>query len=131
MTSTYVKIVNKLPAADCKQVGALVRAAQAACQTTSGANSAETQRAHAVALQDLEQALADFMSSRGARGLVATLRRVRIEVPAPRHGRPGYRWAQGYVVRIGNGPEMFPPVLRAEAYRMAREAGATSVSIIG
>lgn len=60
----------------------------------------------------------------------ATLRRMLIEVPAPRCGRPGYRWAQGYIVRIGDGPEQFPPVLRREAYRMAREAGATSIKVI-
>jgi hypothetical protein len=64
------------------------------------------------------------------RVIVATLRRMPLEVPAPRNGRPGYRWAQGYVVQVGDGPEMFPPVLRREAYRVARAAGATSINII-
>lgn len=59
-----------------------------------------------------------------------TLRRMRIEVPCLKRGRPSYRWTQGYIVRVGDGPEMFPPVLRREAYCMAREAGATSVTII-
>lgn len=64
------------------------------------------------------------------RQIAVTLRRMPLEVPAPRRGRPGYRWAQGYVVRIDDGPEQFPPVLRREAYRLAREAGATSITII-
>lgn len=68
-------------------------------------------------------------TTRATRATHATLRRMLIEVPTLRRGRPSYRWAQGYVVRIGDGPEQFPPVLRREAYRLAREAGATSITI--
>lgn len=61
--------------------------------------------------------------------ITATLRRTRIEVGAQRNGRPSYRWTTGYFVRIGDGPEMHPPVRRREAYQMARDAGATRVTV--
>lgn len=56
---------------------------------------------------------------------VVTLTRTRIEVGAPRNGKPGYRWATGYIV---NGE--YPPVLRPEAYNRAREIGGTDAIII-
>lgn len=61
--------------------------------------------------------------------ITATLRRTRIEVGAPRNGRPGYRWTTGYFVRIGDGSEMHPPALRREAYQIARKAGATRITV--
>jgi hypothetical protein len=60
-----------------------------------------------------------------------TLRRTQIEVPAPRNGWPGYRWTTGYyVVDPNTGNEIHPPIGRFEAYRMARELGATRVRVI-
>lgn len=48
-------------------------------------------------------------------------RPMRIELPAPRDGRPGYRWAQGYVMTDPtNGNEVYPPVRRHELYDLAR-----------
>lgn len=45
-----------------------------------------------------------------------TLRRTRIEVGAPRNGKPSYRWTTGYYVTDPNtGNEIHPPVRRAEA----------------
>lgn len=59
-----------------------------------------------------------------------TLRRTRIEVGAPRNGKPGYRWTTGYYVtdpKTGN--EIHPPVRRAEAYGLARSLGATKIIV--
>lgn len=64
-----------------------------------------------------------------AGAVVATLRRTRIEVGAPRNWRPGYRWTTGYFVRIGDGQELHPPVQRREAYQIARDAGATKITV--
>jgi hypothetical protein len=53
------------------------------------------------------------------------LRQVRIEVGAPRNGRPGYRWTAGYYVRNPlTGFEEAPPLRRAEAYARVREIAA-------
>lgn len=56
--------------------------------------------------------------------VVVTLKRMQREVPAPRNGRPGYRWAPGYIV---NGE--YPPVSRNEAYSRAREIGGPKVKV--
>lgn len=56
--------------------------------------------------------------------VVVVLKRMRREVPAPRNGKPGYRWAAGYIV---NGE--YPPVGRNEAYSRAREIGGPKVKV--
>jgi hypothetical protein len=58
------------------------------------------------------------------------LERTRHEVPAPRNGKPGYRWAVRYYVRRPNGAREYPPVSRREAYARAAELGATSIRIV-
>jgi hypothetical protein len=62
---------------------------------------------------------------------VASLRAERIEVPAPRAGRPGYRWTNGYYVAVNGEFEAHPPVSRHEAYAMAREAGCKLIVMLG
>lgn len=57
--------------------------------------------------------------------VVVTFERTRREVPAPRNGKPGYAWRQGYIV---NGE--FPPVGRAEAFERAREIGGPRVQVV-
>lgn len=57
---------------------------------------------------------------------VVTLVRERIEVPAPirRAGRviPAYRWTEGfYVCNPANGARLYPPVVRHEAFDLARQ----------
>lgn len=52
------------------------------------------------------------------------MEKMRMEVPAPRNGKPGYRWTTGYIV---NGE--YPPVLRSEAYQRAREIGGAKCKI--
>ena len=50
---------------------------------------------------------------------------VQIEVPAPRNGRPGYRWAQGWIVRYAEHRTSMPMRLmeaRNEYARAVREA---------
>lgn len=47
-----------------------------------------------------------------------------IEVGAPRNGRPGYRWVQGWVVRYGPDRESIP-LRRADAVNELRLARAT------
>lgn len=59
--------------------------------------------------------------------ITVTLLRERIEVPAPRRGRPSYRWTNGYYVcdpTKGGLPvdhKIYPPVIRKEAYALARQ----------
>lgn len=43
-----------------------------------------------------------------------------IEVGAPRRGRPGYRWTNGYVVVV-DGRELFPPAMLRDARANARQ----------
>jgi hypothetical protein len=50
-----------------------------------------------------------------------TLERTRIEVGAPRCGRPGYRWTTGYYIVGPDGVRQHPPVQRREAYASARQ----------
>ena len=64
------------------------------------------------------------------RNVIVMLRPMRREVAHVRNGRPGYRWAPGYVVVKPDGTEEYPPVSRTEAYARARELGATQVNII-
>lgn len=48
----------------------------------------------------------------------------RIEVGAPRNGKPGYRWTTGYyVVNPETERREHPPIRRKEAYARARELG--------
>ncbi len=44
-----------------------------------------------------------------------------VEVGAPRNGRPGYRWVQGWVVRYGPDRESVP-MRRRDAVAALREA---------
>lgn len=63
---------------------------------------------------------------------VVTLLRERIEVPALRRGRPGYRWTQGYYVVDPRNGAIHTPVIRKEAYALARELyGEDCVILIG
>lgn len=49
------------------------------------------------------------------------LLRERIEVPCMRHGKPAYRWTSGYYVVSPTEGKIYPPVVRKEAYALARE----------
>lgn len=50
------------------------------------------------------------------------LRPMRMEVSAPRRGRPGYRWTNGYLVIDPNtGNEIHPPARLNEARELARK----------
>lgn len=60
---------------------------------------------------------------------IIRLRPMQREVGAPRNGRPGYRWAPGYLVIRPDGTEEHPPVSRSEAYARARELGATRIEV--
>jgi hypothetical protein len=44
-----------------------------------------------------------------------------VEVGAPRNGRPGYRWVQGWIVRYGPNRES-SPMRRRDAIVALREA---------
>lgn len=45
-------------------------------------------------------------------------------------GKPGYRWASGYLVPSMSGDLVYPPVGRTEAYALARETfGADSIVV--
>ncbi len=44
-----------------------------------------------------------------------------IEIPAPRRGRPGYRWVQGWIVRYSPDRTSMP-MRRYEAINAMREA---------
>ena len=62
---------------------------------------------------------------------VVTLIRTCMEVGAPRNGRPGYRWAPGYIVidpQTGN--EIHPPVRRIEAYALARTFNPSRIEVV-
>lgn len=50
-----------------------------------------------------------------------------IEVPAPRNGKPGYRWAEGYSANSETGGEMQPWMTRRECQREAKEQGKRAV----
>jgi hypothetical protein len=51
-----------------------------------------------------------------------TMHPVEIEVPCTRNGRPSYRWTTGYtVINPKTGAAIYPPVVRREAYALARE----------
>lgn len=54
------------------------------------------------------------MATIKAHGGRVEFRPVRMEIPAPRKGRPGYRWVEGYQVVI-NGREMSPYMRKREA----------------
>jgi hypothetical protein len=56
---------------------------------------------------------------------VCRLTPCRIEVPAPRNGRPGYRWTTGYLV-----DGTYPPVMRREAYQAARLLHGERVKVV-
>jgi hypothetical protein len=56
---------------------------------------------------------------------VVTMTPMQMEVGAPRNGKPGFKWAQGY--RVNN---EYPPLLRRAALERAREIGGADVIII-
>ena len=45
----------------------------------------------------------------------------RIEVACTRHGKPSYRWANGYHVTNREGNKLYPAVLRNEMHSLVRE----------
>lgn len=62
--------------------------------------------------------------------------RERIEVPYMKRGRPAYRWTTGYYVcdpakgkPLGEA-KIYPPVIRREAYALARSIGGADCKII-
>lgn len=62
--------------------------------------------------------------------------RERIEVPCMRHGKPSYRWTNGYYVcdpapdkPIGSA-KIYPPVVRKEAYALARQLFGDNIKVI-
>lgn len=68
--------------------------------------------------------------------IVVILLRERIEVPCTRCGRPAYRWTNGYYVcdpakgqPLGSA-KIYPPVIRREAYTLAREIGGKNCKIV-
>ena len=44
-----------------------------------------------------------------------------IEVPCIKHGKPAYRWTNGYYVVDSEGSKIYPPVIRREALALARD----------
>lgn len=59
-----------------------------------------------------------------------------IEVPCMRHGKPSYRWTTGYYVcdpakglPLGSA-KIYPPVIRREAYALAREIGGAGCKVV-
>lgn len=56
--------------------------------------------------------------------------RERIEVGAPRNGKPGYRWTNGYYVVDKDGGKIYPPVIRREAYDLARQLYGNNIRVI-
>jgi len=59
----------------------------------------------------------------------ATLQVCPIEVPCMKHGRPTYRWTNGYLVSVDGGPKQYPPLRLNDARKLAREMGATRIEI--
>jgi hypothetical protein len=53
-----------------------------------------------------------------------------IEVPCTRRGRPSYRWTTGYYVVNPAGAKVYPPVLRSEAYDLARQLFGDNIRIV-
>lgn len=50
------------------------------------------------------------------------------EVAVTKRGKPCYVWLPGYLVRF-EGRDIYPPVSHNEAYALAREMGATSITV--
>lgn len=53
---------------------------------------------------------------------IAILRPVRMEIPAPCNGRPGYAWVEGFEVTAPNGP-LAPYMRKREARAYCRDHG--------
>jgi len=67
---------------------------------------------------------------------VVVLLSERIEVPTVRHGKPAFRWTTGYYVcdpakdkPLGEA-KIYPPVVRKEAYALARELGGPKCKVV-
>jgi len=54
-------------------------------------------------------------------------RRGAVERPCTRHGKPSYRWAQGWSRNSAEGHALYPWQTRREAQAEARAAGAIAV----
>ncbi len=57
------------------------------------------------------------------------IRRGLIEIPAPRNGKPGYRWAEGYSTNGKTGLSYYPWQTRRQCQAEAKALGAKAVFI--